>query len=762
MTIAFLCGTVFKPDRSVSGETRQGRTGASNFVTYTTVDSNSRRDLLAYCRQQRDEIESNPDAKLIFSSFAVSHFDHTMEMVSKGQVSSSEILAALSDAEASKISFENGKCPEPVRGLNKIRLRRFAGADIAEFVVFIPADYDASRKWPVLLNADPRRRAARGNYSNRSGFIDIWWHFRGYQSFEWKDYQYFMQVLKTRLNIDEDRIYLFGICANGIGAMALGLNHPDAFAECVSILGSSYRHLACNALNLPVIFVQGGHSQGFRVSSYDFAVQSFLYAGCKSFKYSNGREGEEGLINELRGSTVPNAVRVKHPRRVLYRIDSATNQKSYWVKIIGRENENFVGTIDASVHGQRIIVKTSNINGYSLDMVQAPVDSNKAVEIIEDGRSLAFSSGGHFKREPFGYANAPYIKNSTLGGPVTDAFTEPFVVVWGNSGGDKTLCEISKKVGLSLAKSAPCYSDLEVPAELTQNHNMILIGTGRSNLWLSKICGVLPVEIGDRQITADGKKYGGDAGVIVIYPNPSNPERYVLVLSACSSEAAASLGEAYLELSGMRLADVGVFEITRTHHIKWHIAEKLSTTWDWQKGWGAVLTVAQKRHSQWRWVQWCARAVRRQLGVDVAIYHNPLRLPGRVPEGEISYRDLFNTFRNDWVLKIRVDGNGLRRLLAVSPDEASNDNISRWFVDGLSFNKRAGNSGEQSLAMDKIEDGGKYTVGLSEKAASRIPGTIEYQIVGEGYLVPFLKKQLAENDSHAIDDELEALELNIL
>jgi len=731
-----------------------------DFVTYVIISSNWKRDLLAFCRREKDEIESNADAKLISSSFAVSHFDHTMEKVSEAELLSGEIVAALSDAVVGKRVFEGGECPEPVRGLNKIRLKRFAGADIGEFVVFVPADYDGSRKWPVLLSADPRRREARGNYRGRSGFIDIWWHFPGYQSFEWKDYEYFMDVLNDKLNIDEDRIYLFGICANGIGAMALGLNHPDEWAECVSILGSSYRHLACNALNLPVIFVQGGHSQGFRISSYNFAVQSFLYAECENFKHSDGREGEEGLINELRGSAEPNAVRVKHPERVRYRIDSAGNPRAYWVEIIGRENENFAGTMDALVEGQKIIVKTSNINGYVLDLVQAPLDSNKAVEIIEDGESVWFSSGRYFRRDPVGYESAAYVKKRGLGGPVGDVFREPYVVVCGNSGDDRSIRETSAKIGESLSKGAPCYRDSEVPSELAESHNMVLVGTPESNLWLSKICVGLPVEIGEKQIIADGKAYGGDVGVIAIHPNPVNPHRYVLVLSGCSAEAIEMLGAAYLELSSMRSADVGVFEITGGHDVKWHIVEKLSTTWGWQAEWNVVLAVLEKRHSRWRWGQWCARAVREQLEVDVAIYENPLRVSGMVPEGEVTYRSLFNIFRNDWVLKIRLDGRGLRGLLASWPGDISKGELGRRCVEGLSFVKV--DSGGEVLVMDEIEDGRNYTVGLSEKAASKIPGMIEYELVGECYLVPLLKRQLEARKEGTIDDELEILKLNIL
>ena len=48
--------------------------------------SNWKKDILAFCRSLKEEIEANPDPQLIHSSISVSHFDHTMEVISKASV----------------------------------------------------------------------------------------------------------------------------------------------------------------------------------------------------------------------------------------------------------------------------------------------------------------------------------------------------------------------------------------------------------------------------------------------------------------------------------------------------------------------------------------------------------------------------------------------------------------------------------------------------------------------------------------------------
>ena len=99
----------------------------------------------------------------------------------------------------------------------------------------------------MLLNTDNRRLGAKGRYVERSGLIDIWWHTVSHKDLKWKNYTAFMEVIQQKVNIDKDRIYIYGECSNGIAAIALALNYPDQWAECSSSLGNSYRHLAGNA-----------------------------------------------------------------------------------------------------------------------------------------------------------------------------------------------------------------------------------------------------------------------------------------------------------------------------------------------------------------------------------------------------------------------------------------------------------------------------------------------------------------------------------
>ena len=729
---------------------------------YTIVSANWKKDILAFCRALKEQIETNPDPQLIRSSISVSHCDHVMEVISEASVLSDEVIKALSEAVRSKQDFNAGKYPDLVIGLNKIRLKRFEGSPIEEFVIFVPESYTSSKAWPVFVDTDVRRWAAGNNYSSRSGLIDLWWHTILYKDIRWKDFTTVMEIIEQKLNIDKDRMYINGECRNGVDAAALALNYPDQWAECSMSLGNSYRYLAGNALNLPLVFVRGaGHDEGPYVGFYNYTVKCFQYHGCRHFKHSKTQD-----IVKARGAPIPEAVREKSPRRVLYTIESLGNSKAYWLKVDGREDENLIGTIDASVDGQTILVKTSNVDAYSLDLLKAPLDSNKPVEIVEDGQSLGFATEQVFTKRTNKYIDAAYIKNAQLHGPVRDAFTDPYVVVYGTGGGDAPFVKTCKDIAEKLAHGAPCLADVDMPKKMISDHNLILVGSVESNCWLARITEKLPVQIRHGRIyTTNGKFFDGDdLAYIVIYPNPINPDKYVVVYSATSDRAMANIFRAYSQMRISVPADVGIYEVTKQGSIKWHILERLSTVWNWHGAYEKVLAVVGRNHPKWQWKQWVAHVVKKQMRVDVVICEDHLRNFDVLSPGEKTYRDLFNAFQNTWFTKVEMNGKSLKSVLMVPFGSISKREVNVPIIDGIGLVKNPMATGEESLAINELRDETVYTVAFSEKCLNgQRMGLVlqDYDIVDQKYLMPILKEFLKSNSELNIDGQLDNLRFKI-
>ncbi|MFC1677673.1 hypothetical protein ACFL3G_11510 [Planctomycetota bacterium] len=725
---------------------------------YAIISDNWKKDILAFCRQMRGKIELNPDPQLFRSCIVVSHLDNLMEIVVKSPTLSENIFSALSKAIRARADFETGDCPDLVLGLNKIRLKRFEGAQITEFVLFLPDTYDNSKKWPMLLNTDPRRSGAPANYFKDSigalvgDTIVLWWHFPGALGYEWKDYKYFLDIISDKLNLDKDRIYVTGRCGNGIAAIDLGLRHPDQWAECSSSYGSTSRHLAGNALNLPLIYTQAGNYEEYLAASYYFTVECFKYYNCKFFRQSNLQ-----TVAQARGRLVPTEKRNLSPHSVSYTIESLANPKAYWVLIDGREDENFIASIDATVRGQSILVKTDNVDAYTLNLELAPIDCNIPVDIIENGQHIDSVTGSVFTKKNAKYENALYVKDQFLHGPIADIFTDQYAVVWN---GD----ENKQKLAKQLAGSGPCFADVDLPAEFLDTHNIVFVGRLDKSKYLKEITGNLPVVIEEGKLTASGGVYGGDFGVILIYPNPLNSKRYIAVFSGTTEKALNLLDSAWRQIEPDETADVGIFEVTENNQIKWLICEKFNTIWSWHNDWDKVLTLSNKKHPKWQWQQWVARTVRKRLKADVFIGEEMFKFPNSVPKGKITTRKLFNSFKNYWIIKIQLDGRNLRELLAVPFNDLSKEKIDLLIIDGLSSAKGGQECEAGILEISEIEDNKEYTVVLPHKTIEeRKMGIIlkDYKILDKGYTIILLNDYLRENKILDFDAELNSLKTGI-
>jgi len=721
---------------------------------YAVVTPNWKKDMLSWCRKNKDQIEADPDPQLIYSSIAISHFDNLMELVIDSQVLSENVLSALSKAVKAKTDFKGGKCPDFLVGLNKIRVKRFEGSLVGDFVVYVPDSYDKSEPIAVFLHPDNRRWGAKDNYMWHSGLIDVWWNTVDDKNVNWKNFEYFFGILKQKLNIDENRVYVRGECGNGLALMSLALNFPDQWAECSASLGNTYRYLAGNALNLPLIFVKGIHNRESAVIHYNFVVECFKYYGCRFFRHSRPLN-----IEEVRGYYVPTEVRDLSPYRVYYKIKSLANPSAYWVQIDGRGDENFTASIDAIVQGQSILIQTDNVDAYTLNLELAPLDCNKPVDIIENNEHLNTVTSPAFVRKSLKYDKAVYMKNKSLHGPVTDVFTDQYAVVWK---GDESIGSLAQ----DLAGSGPCFADANLPKDFMTTHNIIFVGRLDKSEHFAEIAEKLPAVIEDGRLTANGRVYEGDYGSIFIYPNPLNHQKYLAILSGSTDKALEMLNRAWKQIKTRDNADIGIFKISENNRVDWLIYEKFNTAWNWHESWGTPLAELNAAYPKWKWQRLVARILRERLKADVVILGNPFNsaeLPGT---GMLTLRDISRVFVNDWIVKISLKGSELKKILTTTFNDISLGHASGLIIDGVSMmmGQQSYDTKSNDICVSELDNEKKYTICLHHKAVSgnKLGVFIDnYSLVDEGFLVVLLKEYLLEEKMTDINDELDVMQLNI-
>ena len=172
---------------------------------------------------------------------------------------------------------------------------------------------------------------------------------------------------------------------------------------------------------------------------------------------------------------------------------------------------------------------------------------------------------------------------------------------------------------------------------------------------------------------------------------------------------------------------------------------------------GRVLAIANKNHPKGQWQLWIARTLQEQLKVDVVVCENPFRFSDSVPVGPITHRDLSKYFRNDWLIKIRLDGRRLKRLLLTLSNGTSSKKAGTLIINGQNFIRPNQDCEGVVFETNSLRDYEKYTVALTYTAidGQRIGVLLlDYKIVGEGHLVPLLKNYLNRNNRLDIDSQL--------
>ncbi|MBP3961074.1 prolyl oligopeptidase family serine peptidase [Gemmata sp. G18] len=132
-------------------------------------------------------------------------------------------------------------------------------------------------------------------------------------------------------------------------------------------------------------------------------------------------------------------------------------------------------------------------------------------------------------------------KVSGLQGPIDDAFMDSFVMVkpTGKAANEKVGAWAAKEMKHAVEHwqkqfrgDAPVKSDTEIKDADIANSNLVLWGDPSSNAVLAKIADKLPIKWTDKGVVVGKDTY--DAGThvpVLIYPNPLNPKKYVVLNS---------------------------------------------------------------------------------------------------------------------------------------------------------------------------------------------------------------------------------------
>lgn len=401
---------------------------------------------------------------------------------------------------------------------------------------FVPpqTDLEATRFYPELKDVDYIVAApfARGT--------------AGYQGIPEQDVFDMLADVKSRFNIDEDRMYLTGLSMGGGGTLWIALTHPDLWAAIAPVCPAppeDLSSLAGNAINFPVhLFV--GDRDGLLKTAQDYKgyfeannvkTEYIVYPGIahNSWEYAF----KDGFIFDW----FAQFRRDLFPQQVKYATKYFKYNKAYWVKF-----DNFIpgtlATIDARFTGSNAIeVTTSSLDAFTLNLNgHSMFKANAKADIKIDGRSFSVKTPDavSFSKENGVWINQRFTpglfsKQQGAEGPIVAAVNGNHIYVYGTQG-NPTPEELQSRraqatMAADWAADRPMFGRIMIfPRVLADNavrqsdietSNLVLFGTAETNSLIKKYADQLPVHL-----NADAKDYG----LLYIFPRNGH---YALVNS---------------------------------------------------------------------------------------------------------------------------------------------------------------------------------------------------------------------------------------
>jgi hypothetical protein len=263
------------------------------------------------------------------------------------------------------------------------------------------------------------------------------------------------------------------------------------------------------------------------------------------------------------------------PKRVHFTTYTLRYNRSSWVIVDGLDSHWEQARIDVEIRGGRFLkgkggggggggsqenvgVKTKNVSAFTLVIPAGycPFENQaKPIAVEIDGQEVTAapvlsdrSWGSHFRIVDGKWKLMPSREDGTLAkrhglqGPIDDAFMDTFVMV--RPTGAPINATVGKWIDSEMNHAVDHWrkqfrgelkpiDDTQVDDKMIASSNLVLWGDPQSNKVLAKIADKLPIRWDAKEGVFVAKQHfaGGHHVPVLIYPNPLNPKKYVVLNS---------------------------------------------------------------------------------------------------------------------------------------------------------------------------------------------------------------------------------------
>ncbi len=443
--------------------------------------------------------------------------------------------------------------------------------------VTLPKDYDATKKYPLRVNLhsgggftwlaywvkgkpDTNLRAA-----STDGAIHMTPVGRQHIGIGEVAILEAIGHVQKHYAVDPDRIVIGGASWGGTGGFHFGTFLPDRFAAAHTLTGGGNYNvpvgngrydaymLADNLANLPFVIWDSpgdGHFKANHAFADGLRRRAAKHSGFYPHLELTDPKGGHGIIErklqDEGWAWISRQVRNPYPKLVVFQTHWLRYDGAYWACIDTVEDPSRAARIEAEIKDATCRVAVDNVGRLHLDLAPALVGPFKELSVrINEGAELKVAAGKtvYFWKDANGWSTSAerypkgLIKKHGRSGPIQDVFMEyPVLMVHGKQSPEALDAIVDRLISTGDGsgvlrtgferKEAGAVSDRDLSEK-----NLILVGDPKQNSLLAKIVDRLPVAFLDDGVKIAGKEYRGPGvSLAMVYPNPLNPERYVLLL----------------------------------------------------------------------------------------------------------------------------------------------------------------------------------------------------------------------------------------
>jgi hypothetical protein len=285
--------------------------------------------------------------------------------------------------------------------------------------------------------------------------------------------------------------------------------------------------------------------------------------------------------------------RIPVPNEVRFTTWTLRYNQMKWVTVDGLEQHWKRARVNAKIGGGGINATTTNVSALTFSFPAGLCPVTREAKVTLDNQPLDVPGGAgdgswtaHFEKQGSNWcvvastSNGELRKQHGLQGPMDDAFMDSFIMVrptgkaLNTNEGAWTALAMKQAIAdwrMQFRGEPRVVDDSAVTEDEIANSNLILWGDPRSNQLLSRIARKLPLRWNSWGLHLNGRSYSiADHIPVMIYPNPLNPNHYIVINSGFTFSEAAPTSNALqipklpdfaiFDLNSKRVVDAGFFD----------------------------------------------------------------------------------------------------------------------------------------------------------------------------------------------------------